>query len=99
MFFDAPSGAGKVRARFSASVLVTLATDPCRQNRFWLGADVALEVVSEEKPERDLVPSCASTIRNAGDCFSAATSFPAMRRSSGLNAAIAFHGGSESVRK
>ena len=36
-------------------LLVTLATDPRRQNRFWLGADVALEVVSEEKPERDLV--------------------------------------------
>jgi Uma2 family endonuclease len=36
-------------------ILVTLATDPRRQNRFWLGADVALEVVSEEKPERDLV--------------------------------------------
>ena len=31
------------------------AADPRRQNRFWLGADLALEVVSEEKPERDLV--------------------------------------------
>jgi Uma2 family endonuclease len=31
------------------------ATDPRRQNRFWLGADLALEVVSEEKSERDLV--------------------------------------------
>jgi Uma2 family endonuclease len=28
---------------------------PRRQNRFWQGADLALEVVSEEKPERDLV--------------------------------------------
>ena len=34
---------------------MTSATDYRRQNRFWLGADVALEVVSEEKPERDLV--------------------------------------------
>ena len=31
------------------------ATDPRRQNRFWTGADLALEVVSEDKPERDLV--------------------------------------------
>jgi Uma2 family endonuclease len=31
------------------------AADPRWQNRFWLGADLALEVVSEEKPERDLV--------------------------------------------
>jgi Uma2 family endonuclease len=31
------------------------ATDPRRQNRYWLGADLALEVVSEDKPERDLV--------------------------------------------
>ena len=36
-------------------VLVTLATDPRRQNRFWIGADLVLEVVSAEKPERDLV--------------------------------------------
>jgi Uma2 family endonuclease len=31
------------------------ATDPRRQNRFWTGADLAVEVVSEDKPERDLV--------------------------------------------
>ena len=31
------------------------AADPRRQNQFWLGADLALEVVSEEKPERDLI--------------------------------------------
>jgi Uma2 family endonuclease len=31
------------------------ATDSRRQDRFWLGADLALEVVSEDKPERDLV--------------------------------------------
>jgi Uma2 family endonuclease len=31
------------------------AADPRRQNRYWLGADLAMESVSEEKPERDLV--------------------------------------------
>jgi Uma2 family endonuclease len=36
-------------------LLVLSATDPRRQNRFWLGADLALEVVSRDKPERDLV--------------------------------------------
>ena len=36
-------------------LLLLAAADPRRQNRFWLGADLALEVVSEEKPERDLV--------------------------------------------
>jgi Uma2 family endonuclease len=36
-------------------LLLHSAIDPRRQNRFWLGADLALEVVSEEKPERDLV--------------------------------------------
>jgi Uma2 family endonuclease len=36
-------------------LLLFSATDPRRQNRFWLGADLALEVVSEDKPERDLV--------------------------------------------
>jgi Uma2 family endonuclease len=36
-------------------VLLLSAADPRRQNRFWLGADLALEVVSEEKPERDIV--------------------------------------------
>src|SRR5271156_5858591 len=35
--------------------LLLSATDSRRQNRSWLGADLALEVVSEEKPERDLV--------------------------------------------
>jgi Uma2 family endonuclease len=29
--------------------------DPRRQNRFWTGADLALEVVSPDKPERDIV--------------------------------------------
>ena len=36
-------------------MLLLSATDERRQNRFWLGADLALEVVSEDKPERDLV--------------------------------------------
>jgi Uma2 family endonuclease len=36
-------------------LLLLSATDQRRQNRFWLGADLALEVVSEDKPERDLV--------------------------------------------
>jgi Uma2 family endonuclease len=31
------------------------AADPRCQDRFWEGADLALEVVSEDKPERDLV--------------------------------------------
>ena len=34
-------------------LLLLSASDPRRQDRFWLGADLALEVVSEEKPERD----------------------------------------------
>lgn len=36
-------------------LLLLSATDPRRQDRFWLGADLALEVVSEDKPERDIV--------------------------------------------
>jgi Uma2 family endonuclease len=36
-------------------LMLLSATDPRRQNRFWLGADLALEVVSEDKQERDLV--------------------------------------------
>jgi Uma2 family endonuclease len=36
-------------------ILLHSAADPRRQNRFWVGADLALEVVSEDKPERDLV--------------------------------------------
>ncbi|MGP0065979.1 MAG: Uma2 family endonuclease [Isosphaeraceae bacterium] len=36
-------------------VLLLSAADPRRQNRFWLGADLALKVVSEETPERDLI--------------------------------------------
>jgi Uma2 family endonuclease len=36
-------------------LLLLAAGDPRRQNRFWTGADLALEVVSPEKPERDLI--------------------------------------------
>src|SRR5271167_2267123 len=35
-------------------LLLLSASDPRRQERFWEGADLALEVVSEERPERDL---------------------------------------------
>jgi Uma2 family endonuclease len=61
------SGGGKVQfaplrlqirpGKFREPDLMMLisASDTRRQNRFWLGADLALEVVSEEKPERDLV--------------------------------------------
>ena len=36
-------------------LLVRDAKDPRRGNRFWTGADLTLEVVSPEKPERDLI--------------------------------------------
>ena len=36
-------------------ILLLSSTDERRQNRFWLRADLVLEVVSEDKPERDLV--------------------------------------------
>ncbi len=36
-------------------LLLLSATDSRRQDRFWLGADLALEVVSVDKPDRDLV--------------------------------------------
>jgi Uma2 family endonuclease len=36
-------------------MLFLSAADPRRQNRFWLGADLVLEVVSEDEPQRDLV--------------------------------------------
>jgi Uma2 family endonuclease len=36
-------------------LLLLSAIDPRRQNRYWTGADLALEVVSPDKPERDLV--------------------------------------------
>src|SRR5262245_25365207 len=36
-------------------LLLKSAKDPRRQNRFWTGADLVLEVVSKDKPERDLI--------------------------------------------
>jgi Uma2 family endonuclease len=36
-------------------LLVCAAADPRRQNRFWLGADLVVEIVSPDKPERDLI--------------------------------------------
>jgi Uma2 family endonuclease len=36
-------------------LLVKSAKDPRRRNRYWTGADLTLEVVSPEKPERDLL--------------------------------------------
>jgi Uma2 family endonuclease len=36
-------------------LLVKDANDPRRQNRFWTGADVTMEIVSKDKPSRDLV--------------------------------------------
>jgi Uma2 family endonuclease len=36
-------------------LLLLVAGDARGQNRFWTGADLALEIVSEDKPERDLV--------------------------------------------
>jgi Uma2 family endonuclease len=48
----------KIRARkFREPDLLLMcdAKDPRRQNRFWLGADLVVEVVSPDKPERDLI--------------------------------------------
>jgi Uma2 family endonuclease len=36
-------------------LLLLSAGDPRRQDRFWTGADLALEVVSRDKPHRDLI--------------------------------------------
>jgi Uma2 family endonuclease len=36
-------------------LLLLDAKDPRRQDRFWLGADLVLEVVSKDNPERDLI--------------------------------------------
>jgi Uma2 family endonuclease len=36
-------------------LLVLDASDPRRQNEFWLGADLVVEVVSSDNPERDTV--------------------------------------------
>lgn len=40
-------------------MLLLSADDPRRQDRFWHGADLVLEVVSTDKPERDLVEKVA----------------------------------------
>ncbi|MGH9675936.1 MAG: Uma2 family endonuclease, partial [Candidatus Acidiferrum sp.] len=36
-------------------ILLQSSADPRRQNRFWTGADLVLEVVSEDHPERDTI--------------------------------------------
>jgi Uma2 family endonuclease len=36
-------------------LLLLSSTDPRGQNRYWLGADLVVEVVNADKPERDLV--------------------------------------------
>jgi Uma2 family endonuclease len=36
-------------------LLLLAADDPRRQDRYWLGADLVVEIVSPDKPERDLV--------------------------------------------
>lgn len=36
-------------------LLVRAASDPRRQNRFWLGADLVVEIVSPDRPDRDLI--------------------------------------------
>jgi len=45
------------KAKFRAPdlLLVKDAKDVRRQNQFWIGADLTLEVVSEDKPDRDLI--------------------------------------------
>jgi Uma2 family endonuclease len=43
------------KSRAPDIVLMRRADDPRRQNRFWLGADLVVEIVSPDKPERDLV--------------------------------------------
>jgi Uma2 family endonuclease len=64
-FFDAKGGivlfAGlrlRIRPRKFREpdlLLMLSSSDSRRQDRYWLGADLVLEVVSEDKPERDLV--------------------------------------------
>jgi Uma2 family endonuclease len=36
-------------------LLVRDANDPRRQNRYWLGADLVVEIISPDNPERDTV--------------------------------------------
>jgi len=46
---------GAERFREPDILLLRDAGDPRRQNRYWLGADLVVEVVSEDDPERDTV--------------------------------------------
>src|SRR5262245_65076016 len=46
---------GKGKFREPDLLLLLSASDRRRQNRFWTGADLIVEVVSPDKPERDLV--------------------------------------------
>src|SRR5271157_6019338 len=46
---------GKGKFREPDLLLLQSASDRRRQNRFWTGADLIVEVVSPDKPERDLV--------------------------------------------
>jgi len=46
---------GKGKFREPDLLLLLSASDPRRQNRFWTGADLVVEVVSPDNPERDLV--------------------------------------------
>jgi Uma2 family endonuclease len=46
---------GKSKFREPDLLLLLSASDRRRQNRFWTGADLVVEVVSPDKPERDLV--------------------------------------------
>lgn len=46
---------GEGRFREPDLLLLLSASDRRRQNRFWTGADLVVEVVSPDKPERDLV--------------------------------------------
>ena len=45
----------EARFREPDLLLVADATDPRRRSRYWVGADVVVEVVSPDQPERDLV--------------------------------------------
>jgi Uma2 family endonuclease len=40
-------------------LLLQNARDPRRQNRFWLGADLVVEIVSQDDPERDTIDKVA----------------------------------------
>ncbi len=50
---------GAERFREPDILLLRDAHDPRRQNRFWLGADLVVEVVSEDDPQRDTIEKVA----------------------------------------